>query len=270
MRINEDIFFRKRDWIVRILGKTNVVGEISRNSKNMKLFSYIVANDYGLAPNPFWNSLTLAVCKPAIRRTATKNDWVIGTGSKNVIDKNGHKVDHSGKLVFAMQVDKVLSLAEYDEHCKTLRSDLKYKLPHNNLFKNDWRHKVGDNIYDYSNCSKNIPGLRKVIHTEEDKERDLGGLNALISKHFYYFGNSTKKIPITNVVDLLKMEQGHLVLDDCIEKDKIVISEFLSWLKDNFIENKVYDNPQLYWDIDNLIIKKKRCHKLKKAFNLDN
>jgi Nucleotide modification associated domain 2 len=76
----------------------------------MRLFFYIVANDYGLAPNPFWGALTLTVCKPVIRRTAKKDDWVIGTGSKNVIDKNGNRKNHSSKLVFAMRVDDVMSM----------------------------------------------------------------------------------------------------------------------------------------------------------------
>ncbi|MDQ6761548.1 MAG: hypothetical protein M3015_02845, partial [Bacteroidota bacterium] len=195
----------------------------------MRLFSYIVAHDYGLAPNPYWGKLTLTVCKPAIRRTAEKGDWIIGTGSKNVIDQNRNKKDHSGRLVFAMRVDKVVTMEEYDEYCKTTKSEMKYKLPHNNLFNTDWRHKVGDDIYDYSNCVNKIPGLRKVIHEEEDKPTDLSGLNALISKHFYYFGNSTKEIPIKNVIAILKSEQGHLVLNEEIDTDKEIISDFLFW-----------------------------------------
>ena len=48
----------------------------------MKLFSYVVARDYGFAPNPFFSTCTLATCKPKIRRTASVGDWIIGTGSK--------------------------------------------------------------------------------------------------------------------------------------------------------------------------------------------
>src|SRR5712692_10528871 len=54
------------------VGKTNTV----------KLYSYVVARDYGFAPNPFFGFCTLATCKPEIRKAAAIDDWVIGTGSK--------------------------------------------------------------------------------------------------------------------------------------------------------------------------------------------
>jgi hypothetical protein len=235
----------------------------------MRLFSYIVAHDYGLAPNPYWGRLTLTVCKPAIRRTAEIGDWVIGTGSKNVYDKNGNRKNHSGRLVFAMKIEKVLTMEEYDNHCKATKSEMKFKRPHNNLFNDDWRHKVGDSIYDYSNKINNIPGLRNVIHQEEDKPTDLGGINALISKEFYYLGNSTIEIPIKEVSKILKKEQGHLVLDDTIESDNKLIIEFLNWLKETFKESGILGEPQKYWDLENLITKKKKCHKLKKVLELD-
>ncbi|MFH1865797.1 MAG: hypothetical protein ABIK85_07930, partial [Candidatus Eisenbacteria bacterium] len=37
----------------------------------MRLFSYIVARDYGFAPNPFCGVCTLATCKPKIRESAS-------------------------------------------------------------------------------------------------------------------------------------------------------------------------------------------------------
>lgn len=49
----------------------------------MKLYSYIVARDYGFAPNPFFGICTLATCKQKIRSAANVGDWVIGTGSKD-------------------------------------------------------------------------------------------------------------------------------------------------------------------------------------------
>lgn len=235
----------------------------------MKLFSYIVAHDYGLAPNPFWGKLTLTVCKPAIRRTAEKGDWIIGTGSKNVVDRNNNKKDCSGELIYAMKIDTVLSMEEYDTYCKTEKSDMKYKRPHNHLFSKDWRHKLGDSIYDYSIRVNGIPALRTVIHQEEDKITDLGGLNALIAEEFYYLGCLSKKIEIENVSKILKTEQGHLVLADNIESDKILINDFLLWLDTTIKEKGEIGKPQMYWDIDSLISKKKKCHRLKKVFDLD-
>ena len=34
----------------------------------MKLYSYIVARDFGFAPNPFYGFCTLATCKPKIAK----------------------------------------------------------------------------------------------------------------------------------------------------------------------------------------------------------
>ncbi len=64
--------------------------------QKLRLFSYIVARDYGFAPNPFYGFCTLATCKPRIRATANVGDWVIGTGST--------KYGLNGHIVFVMQV----------------------------------------------------------------------------------------------------------------------------------------------------------------------
>jgi hypothetical protein len=56
----------------------------------MRLFSYVVARDYGFAPNPFHRHCTLATCKPGIRARAAVGDWVIGTGAKTKYRLEGH------------------------------------------------------------------------------------------------------------------------------------------------------------------------------------
>ncbi len=69
----------------------------------MKLYSYIVTHDTGFSPNPFWGYCTLADCKPAIRRTAEVGDWIVGLSPKPT----------GNRMVFAMQVDEILSYADY-------------------------------------------------------------------------------------------------------------------------------------------------------------
>jgi len=44
----------------------------------MSVFSYVVKNDGGFAPNPFHGSCTLACCKPKIRNVASAGDIVVG------------------------------------------------------------------------------------------------------------------------------------------------------------------------------------------------
>jgi hypothetical protein len=71
----------------------------------MRLFSYVVARDYGFAPNPFFNECTLATCKPRIRSVAKVGDWVVGTGSS--------EQHRTGFLVYAMHVTETMSFNQY-------------------------------------------------------------------------------------------------------------------------------------------------------------
>ena len=43
-----------------------------------KAMGYKMTHDTGFAPNPFHGALTLATCKPAVRLTRGRCDWVAG------------------------------------------------------------------------------------------------------------------------------------------------------------------------------------------------
>ena len=150
----------------------------------MKLYSYCIPVDDGAAPNPYWGVCTLTICKPDIRRTASIGDWVIGTGAKNV---KGHG-DLSNKLVYAMLVTNKMTLKEYDQYCK---QHLPEKMP--DITDPDHRKRLGDCIYDYSS-GKAVQ--RPGVHNDDNKAKDLSGEYALLSKHFYYFGDQVIDIPI--------------------------------------------------------------------------
>lgn len=82
----------------------------------MKFFSYVVEHDTGEAPNPYFGCCTLCLCK--FRKSAKKprnivelaneGDWIIGTGGANPKRSAGN-----GKLVYAMHVDRKITLGEY-------------------------------------------------------------------------------------------------------------------------------------------------------------
>src|SRR5712691_6687179 len=84
-----------------------------------KIYSYVVARDFGFAPNPFHGVCTLATCKPRVRKAAHLGDWVVGTGSA------GRK--RAGFLVFAMKVEEALTFDEYwtDERFFQKRANLR-------------------------------------------------------------------------------------------------------------------------------------------------
>src|ERR1700743_2188386 len=79
----------------------------------MNLYSYVLAVDDGAAPNPFGGVCTLTICKPMIRRTAERGDWVVGLGSRN--GPGGR--DLSSHVIYAMKVSKTLPYADYWVEC---------------------------------------------------------------------------------------------------------------------------------------------------------
>ncbi|MEK6782270.1 MAG: hypothetical protein AABY93_11215 [Bacteroidota bacterium] len=189
-----------------------------------------IKNDNGSAPNPFWGTCTLTICKPKIRRTAKVGDWIIGTGSKNSKLKDGNTYDLSGSLVYAMKVSDKKTIKEYDKYCQ---SDLPNKLP--KWFNKDWRRKLGDCIYDYSKGEE--PTIRMAVHRERNRIKDLSGLKALLSNHFYYFGEEPRPIP-PSLKRMVIKGQGHLVFDD-----PKLIETFEKWIV-KFKKNKICANPQ--------------------------
>lgn len=201
-----------------------------------KIYSYVLRIDDGAAPNPFWGLCTLTICKPAIRRNAQIGDWVIGTGSKKTNLKDGRFYDFSDSIVYAMKITDKKTLRDYDEYCN---KSLTKKIPQ---FKTmNWELRVGDCIYDYSKGDE--PTIRKGVHNEGNRKRDISGQNALLSNYFYYFGIEARPFP-AELKEIIKRNQGHKK----IEKVQLV-EKFENWIG-QFEKNKIYANPQMYWLFD--------------------
>ena len=87
--------------------------------------------------------------------------------------------------------------------------------------------------------------MRKDVHGENNKQRDLSGHNPLLSGHSYYFGDAT--IPLrTDLQPIIKRNQGHRV----ITKTDLV-TKFESWIK-QFKRNMIYADPHLHWEFDRM------------------
>lgn len=151
---------------------------------SMKLYSYIVARDYGFAPNPFYGFCTLATCKPDIRGKAAVGDWIVGTGAVK-------KYKYSSRLIFAMQVNEVMDFHNYWNDPRFI-----CKRP---VLNGSLKQLYGDNIY-----HKNESGW---IQEDSHHSLDLGATNinnlrqdtqknrVLIGSRFVYFGASAPVIP---------------------------------------------------------------------------
>jgi hypothetical protein len=209
----------------------------------MTLYSYCIPFDDGAAPNPFWGTCTLAICKPVIRRLAKKGDWIVGTGSK--------KFGLQNQIVYAMEVSDVLSFQQYDDLCKRDKT-LKKKIP--DTTSNDFRRHVGDCIYDFSVK----PFLqRDGPHTLSNIKTDMGGKRVLLSTNFYYFGRAPIKLP-ENLLPIVRQGQGHKSKSNDKYKDA-----FLEWIVSNkAAQNKVYRKPYSFdeWQLDGCVTRCSRRH----------
>lgn len=195
----------------------------------MKLYSYCLRYDDGAAPNPFWGICTLVICKPAIRRCANIGDWVVGLGSANSPIGNV-----SDCVVYAMKVTNKMTMQAYDEYCQ---QHLTRKIPQWRNGK-DYRLRVGDCIYDYSRGEP--PQLRWSVHDEGNIKRDLGGEYALMSNHFYYFGDKPIRLP-DRLSPIIHATQGHKS-----DANQPFLEEFINWIEGQGKKpNTLYGEPQL-------------------------
>jgi hypothetical protein len=151
----------------------------------MRVYSYVVAQDYGFAPNPFFGRCTLATCKPPIRERAAIGDFIIGTGAA--------QHDRSGHLVFFMRVDEITTYDGYWNDPRFLR-----KRPYLHGSK---MQAFGDNIYhkhprtgrwvqadSYHSLPGGHPNPLNVNH-------DTKSGRVLIATQFTYWGGEGPSIP---------------------------------------------------------------------------
>jgi hypothetical protein len=174
----------------------------------VKLYSYVVKNDTGFAPNPFWGFCTVACCKPKVRLAASVEDWVIGTGSRRNVGND--------KLIYAMKVTEKLSFDDYYDDPRFRR-----KIPTRGLIE-----ERGDNLYYKGRLGEGID--RSYHYTADQTRHDLGGKYVLISDYFYYFGRNAVPLPDHALV---KEGPGH--------RSKFsaeTIDGFASWIRDTYVQ----------------------------------
>jgi len=150
----------------------------------MRLYSYKITRDFGFAPNPFHGILTLATCKPGIRKGAEQGDILVGCGSAS----NGL----AGHVIFVARVSGKCSFQQYWD-------DPRFD-PKKPFFNGSASRSYGDNIYhrtadgewiqqrshhSLANGQKNVANLI----------RDTSADHVLWSTDFVYYGNAAILIP---------------------------------------------------------------------------
>jgi hypothetical protein len=156
-----------------------------------RIYYYILRYDDGFAPCVDRGALTLAICKPSIRRAAEEGDWLMGVSPKA----------HGHRLCYAAQVTEKIRGRKYYVARR---------------FKNR-----GDRIYSFDGARFRL--RNRSVHTEANTGTDVGRYpeykNAVILGSgrgaFWYFGEKARDIsrdqfPALNR-RLDRLSQGHRV-----------------------------------------------------------
>jgi hypothetical protein len=138
-----------------------------------------------------------------------------------------------------MKVSDKMTLQEYDDFCNEYHRE---KIPQW-LNRINYRLRLGDCIYDYSHGEP--PKLRWSVHNQGNIDRDLGGEYALISNHFYYFGDKPEKLP-DSLKPIIHSTQGHKS-----DANQPYIERFIDWIENlGYEPNELYGEPQLKSEFD--------------------
>lgn len=133
------------------------------------IFIYKLTADNGGAPCIKNDLLSLAICKPRIRKSAKKGDWIIGMGGKSVSDLKD-------RLIYIAEVTEVVDGGKYFSN--------KYKERPDCIYEKDGEEYVWKKGSTY--------------HSQEELNHDLGEhpgyvrAICLMSDNFIYFGRNEK------------------------------------------------------------------------------
>ena len=169
------------------------------------LYGYKMIHDTGFAPNPYHGVLTLATCKPRIRKYTKEGYWISGWTSNEVFDKEYKKhyfSDDNQKLIYLANVKKVITFDEYWNEKEKVYSLKKqptksieggkecFKSCGNTIVtKNNDISFCGDNIYEPdANEPSGFKQHENPHHGKNEHARDLSGEHVLVCEEFYYFG----------------------------------------------------------------------------------
>jgi hypothetical protein len=113
-----------------------------------------------------------------------------------------------------MRVDEVLSYETYWRRYPSKRPSSRSPIS-----------KRGDNVWHQDGAGV-WRGVRGALHDHRHRDRDLRGVNALITSEFYYFGRDAIAVP-QRFHRILATTQGHKNTHD-----RELIQSFWRWLRD--------------------------------------
>lgn len=202
----------------------------------MELYSYVVARDYGFAPNPFGGYCTLATCKPNIRQRASVGDWIAGIAAA--------EDSRTPRLVYVMRVDEVLT---FDMYWMDPRFDCKKPTRIGSV-----KQLFGDNIY-YRDSSGNWiqadshHSLADGSPNPRNIANDTQSEGVLVSHHFAYWGSRAIEIPSR----FLEFDEETLLIGRGYRRrfSESFVREFVQWFES--LEVQGFLGPPYRWERTN-------------------
>jgi hypothetical protein len=223
---------------------------LNKQEALMEVFSYKMTHDSGFAPNPFGHTLTLATCKPYMRKSKGKGQWIAGFTS---VDLNRDPVGEE-RLVYLMRVGEKLHMRDYFADPR-----FQDKIPYANS--TDPIRRVGDSIY-----RPLVPGASEPSHFEQIKNPhhwainkpcqkhlndDIFGEYVLIADLFYYFGSCPVNVPAEYRLRVPQgsAKEGYITPPSQAER-------FIRFIQENYKQG-IHCNPT-DWSEDE-VMKKSSC-----------
>lgn len=167
----------------------------------MKVRTYRLDHDLGLAPNPFFGWCTLACCMPKIREHASEGDIIIGMAGAG---KQGLGRIYP-QLIYWMRVDEALTFDEYwaDERFANKRPQMpgpKMRMVGDRTY----RHEAEDGGWQFDPSMHHVPSSGTAAsHVDVDTSVD----RLLIGSQFTYWGNAGPALP-ADLISLFPNPRG--------------------------------------------------------------
>ena len=156
----------------------------------MKIRAYKMTHATGFAPNHDCGILTLATCKPGIRKKAEIGEWIAGFTSTE--KTAGGTPRGQEMLIYLMKVTDKMTFDEYWKKYPQKRPEYS---------------ELGDNIYFLEGNSYKQTDKTN-YHTEKQvRDKDLSSDKVLISTEFKYFGKENP-LDISEYRGFIKIPYG--------------------------------------------------------------
>ncbi len=144
----------------------------------MRLCTYVLTMDTGLAPNPFWGWCTLAVCTPNRQGARVSHgDWIAGFRARK----------HGNRLIYLMEISEKLHMNAYffDARFSAKKPDLR----------GTWEQRCGDNFYSQLPDGTWRQHKNRFHIGSEYLAKDTRNPYVFVAEHFWYFGREAVRLP---------------------------------------------------------------------------